>query len=152
MDDETPTMPVLEEYLEEWGIRICRVQDSESGKSDNYHIRDTVQRLDTDGYTVLGNYVTSGLGSSVTKDMRNVAYPAKVVFPHATSVTRSDSYRTTYVSSDEASDGKPYSYEGLLPQRRQPPAVQSVHHLPPPHRRRCSGRSTRLRPSRICSA
>ena len=112
VDDETPTMPVLEEYLEEWGIRICRVQDNESGKSDNYHIRDTVQRLDTDGYTVLGNYVTSGLGSSVTKDMRNVAYPAKVVFPHATSVTRSDSYRTTYVSSDEASDGKPYSYEG----------------------------------------
>lgn len=111
VDDETPTLPVLEEYLEEWGITICRVENSESGESDNYHIRDTVQRLDSDGYTVLGNYATSGLGASVTKDMRNVAYPAKVVFPHATSVKRSDSYRVTYVSADEASDGTAYSYE-----------------------------------------
>ena len=111
IDDETPEMPVLEEYLEEWGITVCRVENSGTGESDNYHIRDTVQRLDTDGYTVVGNYATTGLGASVTKDMRNVSYPAKVVFPHATAVKRSDSYSTTYVSEDESSDGTAYSYE-----------------------------------------
>ena len=111
VDDETPSMPVLEEYLEEWGINICRVENTENGQSDNYHIRDTVQRLDENGYTVIGNYATTGLGASVTKDMRNVAYPPKVVFPHATAVSRSDSYSVRYVSADETSDGTAYSYE-----------------------------------------
>lgn len=111
IDDETPEMPVLEEYLEEWGVEVCRVEDQETGKTDNFHIRDEVQRLDPAGYTVIGAYGTQGLGASITKDMRGVAYPSKVVFPHATSLVRSDSYFQKYVSAEETSDGVAYSYE-----------------------------------------
>lgn len=111
IDDETPVLPVLEEYLEEWGVTVARVEDTESGDTDNYHIRDTVQKLDKDGYTVIGRYETTGMGASVTKDMRSVSFPAKVVFPHATAIRRADSYKTTYVSAEETSDGQPYSYE-----------------------------------------
>lgn len=111
IDDETPELPVLEEYLEEWGVTVCRVENTETGETDNYHIRDEVQRLDPEGYTLIGAYGTKGLGASVTKDMRSVAYPAKVVFPHATSVVRSSGYYQKYVSADESSDGEAYSYE-----------------------------------------
>lgn len=113
IDDETPELPALEEYLEEWGVVVCRAEDqqSEAGETDNYHIRDEVNHLDEAGYTVIGSYATSGLGASLTKDMRSVAYPAKVVFPHATSVRRSDSYYTQYVSADESSDGEAYAYD-----------------------------------------
>ncbi len=111
VDNETPEMPVLEEYLEEWGVTFCRVEDAESGRVDAYHVKDSVQKLDKDGYTVLGTYETSGLGASITKDMRSVGYPAKVVFPNATVIKRADCYHTTYVSAEEASSGEAYQYD-----------------------------------------
>lgn len=111
VNNQTPELPVLEEYLEEWGVIISRVEDVNSGETDNYHIRDPKQKLDKDGYTVLGTYATQGLGASITKDMRQVSYPAKVVFPNATAIRRADSYTTTYVSAEEAADGVAYQYD-----------------------------------------
>jgi hypothetical protein len=110
VDDETPVLPVLEEYLEEWGVVISRAENAD-GEMDNYLIRDSVQKLDKDGYTVLATYATEGLGASITTDMRSVSYPAKVVFPHATAIRRADAYYTVYVSEDEASDGVAYQYD-----------------------------------------
>ena len=89
VDNETPQLPVLEEYLEEWGVVICRAENAD-GELDNYLIRDSVQKLDREGYTVLATYATEGLGASITKDMRSVSYPAKVVFPNATAIRRAD--------------------------------------------------------------
>ncbi len=111
VDDETPAMPVLEEYMEEWGTVISRVENEETGETDNYTIRDMNQKLDKDGYTLIGQYATDGMGASVTADMRSVSYPAKVVFPHATAIRRADGYSTVYVSAEETSDGVAYSYE-----------------------------------------
>lgn len=111
VDDKTPPMPVLEEYMEEWGTIISRVENTETGDTDNYVVRDMTQKLDKDGYTLIGQYATTGMGSSVTTDMRSVSYPAKVVFPHATAIKRADSYSTVYVSAEESGDGTAYSYE-----------------------------------------
>ena len=111
VDDKTPPMPVLEEYLDEWGTVISRVENTETGEIDNYTVRDMTQKLDKDGYTLIGQYATTGMGSSVTSDMRSVSYPAKVVFPHATAIKRADSYSTVYVSAEESGDGQAYSYE-----------------------------------------
>ena len=110
VDNETPQLPVLEEYLEEWGVVICRAENAD-GELDNYLIRDSVQKLDREGYTVLATYATQGLGASITKDMRSVSYPAKVVFPNATAIRRADAYSTVYVSADETSDGVAYQYD-----------------------------------------
>ena len=100
VDSETPELPVLEEYMEEWGITIARAENAE-GEWDNLIIRDQIQKLDKDGYTPLAEYVTAGGGASITSDMRKVAYPAKVVFPNAVAISMSESYRKTHVVPDD---------------------------------------------------
>ena len=100
VDTETPELPVLEEYMEEWGIAIARAENAE-GEPDNLVIRDQTQKLDKDGYTPLAEYVTAGGGASITEDMRKVAYPAKVVFPNAVAINMSESYRKTHVVPDD---------------------------------------------------
>ena len=110
VDADTPEMPVLEEYMEEWGITIGRAENAE-GELDNLLIRDQTSKLDKDGYTPLAEYVTAGGGASITEDMRKVAYPAKVVFPNAVAITMSESYRKTHVVPDDTNGvTEAYSY------------------------------------------
>ena len=108
VDNETPKLPNLEEYLEEWGVTVARGSiDAEEG---NYTIRDTVMKLDKDGYTPIATYATAGLGASVTSDMRESAYPAKVIFPNATAVAKAKSYRYTYVEANESEGTEAHRY------------------------------------------
>ena len=110
VDSETPELPVLEEYLEEWGITLARAENAE-GELDNLVVRDQTQKLDKDGYVPLAEYVTAGGGASITEDMRKVAYPAKVVFPNAMAITMSESYRKTHVVPDDTNGvTEAYSY------------------------------------------
>ena len=100
VDADTPELPVLEEYMEEWGITVGRAENAE-GELDNLLIRDQQSKLDKDGYTPMAEYVTAGGGASITEDMRKVAYPAKVVFPNAVSIAMSESYKKTHVVPDD---------------------------------------------------
>ncbi|MBQ4111282.1 MAG: Gldg family protein [Clostridia bacterium] len=110
VDADTPELPVLEEYLEEWGIRVGRAENAE-GELDNLLVRDPVSKLDKDGYTPMGEYVTTGGGASLTTDMRGVAYPAKVAFPNAVAITMSDSYKKTHVVPNDTNNvTEAYSY------------------------------------------
>ena len=110
VDKDTPELPVLEEYMEEWGITVARAENAE-GELDTLTIRDQSMKLDKDGYIPMAEYVTVGGGASITEDMRNVSYPAKVVFPNSTAIVMSESYRTTFVDVDEATGvTEAYSY------------------------------------------
>ena len=100
VDKDTPELPVLEEYMEEWGVTVARAENAE-GQLDTLTIRDPAMKLDKDGYIPMAEYVTAGGGASITEDMRRVSYPAKVVFPNATAVVMSESYRKTHVVPDE---------------------------------------------------
>ena len=100
VDADTPELPVLEEYMEEWGITVGRAENAE-GELDNLLIRDQTSKLDKDGYTPLAEYVTAGGGAAITSDMRSVAYPAKVVFPNAVAIAMSESYKKTHVVPDD---------------------------------------------------
>ena len=100
VDADTPNMPILDEYLEEWGIDVARIENAE-GELDNLLIRDQQNKLDKDGYTPVAEYVTAGGGASITSDMRSVAYPAKVVFPNAVAIAMSESYKKTHVIPDD---------------------------------------------------
>ena len=100
IDNETPVLPNLEEYMEEWGVSVARGENAD-GTVENYHINDPVNRLDAEGYHLLGDYATVGSGASITKDMRSVAYPAKVVFPNATAIKMSSSYEERYETDDD---------------------------------------------------
>lgn len=106
VDKDTPELPVMEEYLEEWGITISRGENAD-GEMENYTIRDQVQKLDKDGYIPFADYVTTGTGGSLTASMQKVGFPAKVVFPNATAITMSESYKLTYVEP-EASTGNSF--------------------------------------------
>ena len=100
VDADTPELPVLEEYMEEWGITVSRAENAE-GELDNLLVRDPVSKLDKDGYTPIAEYVTTGGGAFITEDMRKVAYPAKVVFPNAVAIKMSSSYKKTHVVPTE---------------------------------------------------
>ncbi len=110
VDKDTPELPVLEEYMEEWGVTVARAENAE-GDLDTLVIRDQTMKLDKDGYIPMAEYVTTGGGASITSDMRNVSYPAKVVFPNSTAVVMSESYRTTHVVPDDTNEvTEPYTY------------------------------------------
>ncbi len=109
IDKDTPEMPVLEEYMEEWGITVSRGENAD-GESQNYTIRDQVQKLDKDGYVPFADYVTTGTGGSLTSSMQKVTSPAKVVFPNATAIQMAETYRTTFVEADDSAGTPAYSY------------------------------------------
>ncbi len=109
IDKDTPELPVLEEYMEEWGVTVERGKTPD-GTTENYTIRDKVQKLDKDGYTPVADYVTTGTGGSLTASMRNVPYPATVIFPNATAIAMSSSYTTKYVAANSSEGTPAYTY------------------------------------------
>lgn len=101
MSPDSPVLPNFEEYLEEWGIKYDRYTD-EAGNTFPYMIKDTAHSLTADGMTVVAEYTTEGLGSSLHKEMRNVSVPSKVIFKNAMSISYSDSYDTVdYTDEDD---------------------------------------------------
>ena len=109
VDKDTPKLTVLEEYMEEWGVTIARGELAD-GTVGNYTVRDQSQKLDKDGYTPIADYVTTGMGGTITSPLRKVSYPAKVVFPNATSISMSGTYFTTFVEADTSTGTPAYSY------------------------------------------
>ena len=109
VDKDTPVLTVLEEYLEEWGVTIARAENAD-GVMDTLTVRDETMKLDKDGFIPMAEYVTTGGGASLTSDMRQVAYPAKVVFPNSTAIVMAESYRKTHVAADETTGTQAYTY------------------------------------------
>ena len=104
-DYATPELPNLEEYLEEWGIAYERhtteIDNSGDTTELNYMIKDTSQSLSADGFTFIGEYVTVGMGGSVTETMRTGGVPKKVIFRNSTSIKPSHYYEATYYHNEE---------------------------------------------------
>lgn len=100
-DVNTPYLKNLEEYLEEWGVTVARVEDAAKTK-DNYAVKDMANCIDvTTGNVVVGSYATAGTGASITKDMRNALYLPRVLFGNATVIKPSDSYWRTTKDANE---------------------------------------------------
>lgn len=108
-DADTPVLPNLEEFLEEWGISYCRSTEeiSASGETSefNYMIKDTSQSLSTDGFTFIGEYNTKGYGGSVTSEMRAYGVPKKVIFKNASSIKPSGYFEKAHYHDEEAESG-----------------------------------------------
>ena len=94
---DTPKLPSLEEYLEEWGVSVNRDDNSQ-----NYVIEDQINCTNGGvGSVVIGNYATAGLGATLTEDMRKNAYPAKVIFGNSTAIAPADNYVRRYAAATE---------------------------------------------------
>jgi hypothetical protein len=106
---DTPLLPTFEEYMEKWGISICREADL-SGDEQNFLLKDTTSSLTADGLTIVGDYATTGSGASITSDMRSKTYPPKVVFRNSAAIKYSPLYKTTYVQEDTENGIEASSY------------------------------------------
>ena len=105
VDANTPKLPNLEEYLEEWGVTINRHTNS-LGETFNYTVKeDPSAALSTDGFTFSGTYVTKGLGPAITGPLLQNAYPPTVVFKNAPSLGYSPLYTQVFnVNHDNPED------------------------------------------------
>lgn len=109
-DRDTPSLKSLDEYLEEWGVEVSRVEDA-ADTSDSYFIKDTTACVDAgEGNALIGNYATEGLGATLTEDMRRAAYPAKVVFVNSTAIKPSQNYVRNYVLANSETGTAAYTY------------------------------------------
>ncbi len=112
-DADTPELPVLEEYLEEWGIVLDRhATVSESGEKDywRHEIIDRGNAMDQEGSTIIGQYVTEALGGTLTYEMREAGSPPKVIFENAASISFADTYQFNYSPADEETGVGAYIY------------------------------------------
>ncbi len=103
-DPTTPALPVLEEYLEEWGISYERAE-TELGEV-SCMVKDDSNSLTTDGMTIIGSYVTSGAGASFTKDLRTT-FPPKVIFKNAMPIKYTYDI-TTHKDEEDSSNNYQY--------------------------------------------
>lgn len=111
VDADTPVLPHLEEFLEEWGIAFDRYTDPEDANSilGNYQIVSEVA-LDSAGLSVIGDYEPEALGGSITENMREMGGSPNVVFGNAMSISYSKTYQESFVLADEENGTGAYSY------------------------------------------
>ncbi len=111
VDADTPELPNMEEFLEQWGIAFGRYEStSAAGEliTGTYEVFDPANARD-DGGLLIGQYETEALGGSLTKDMRTNGAP-KVIFGNALSIRYSDSYETTPVIADAEQGTGAFTY------------------------------------------
>ncbi len=102
MGPSSPVLPNLEEYLEEWGIAFDRHYNSELDENYGYTVFETMTNsITTDGVSVIGTYTEGGLGASLHKDLRNTAYPPKVIFKEAMSISYSSLYKSVQAKPED---------------------------------------------------
>ena len=98
---ETPYLENLEEYLEEWGIKVAR-EENLADELVNIAVRDESMNLDSGiGDNMLAEYETTGKGSTIMQDLISQSYPPKAVFGDSTFIDASDSYVKSYINADE---------------------------------------------------
>ncbi len=119
VDADTPKLPNLEEYLEEWGIAFDRYQGTDDAGNKvvgNYLLADPQNALNAEGIRLIGQYETEALGGSLTKNMREKGGSPKVVFDNALSLRYSNSYDIAYYlaeaeqNSGSSSSGGDFTY------------------------------------------
>lgn len=110
-DADTPVLPNLDEYLEEWGVAVSRAEDL-AGNMLNFRTEDPSNATATDGgRTFAGKYFEGGTGASLTQDITNRNYPPKVIFGNCAVIEPpSETYVKLYSNTDETSDEPVYQY------------------------------------------
>ncbi len=109
MDPTSPILPNLEEYLETWGIVFDRAT-GDDGKTHSCIVNDQKNSLSSDGYTVKGEYVTTGgVGYDIYDGMLKNGYSPSVIFPDAMPIKLSSSFEEKRYESTVDKE-KDYNY------------------------------------------
>lgn len=88
----SPELPAFERLLADWGVRIGRTHDKETGVPYNAMVKDSSVSLTADGFTIYGEYVTTGNGADITSILQESSYTPRVVFSDATVLLPADGY------------------------------------------------------------
>ncbi len=115
VDNETPYLENLEQFLVEWGIQIARYDEVDDGNRENdvnFLIRDKENSLTDDGFTNVASFVptTSGFGASLTAGLTSKAKPKMVVMQKTTAFRVPESYVPEKL--DDGSSAWAYSTSG----------------------------------------
>ncbi len=89
MSPETQTLPDLDEYLEEWGIKFERGQ----------FVRDLANSVSVNGYSLVAAYPTEGYGASIHSDLRTLAQPPKTIVKNAMPISTTFDENGDYYSN-----------------------------------------------------
>lgn len=92
LEADTPTLANLESLLLGWGVSILRDYDEQTERSYNCMVKDNSAALTSDGFTILGEYVTTSAAASATAALRERDYIPGVVFRDATALTVPEGY------------------------------------------------------------
>ena len=110
VDADTPTLPNLEELLNEWGIQFGRYSSEDKSVLGNYQIVSDKASADSQGLSPIGTYETEALGGSITENMRDLGGSPKVVFGNAMPIRYSNSYEESFVLANEENGTAAYAY------------------------------------------
>lgn len=102
VDADTPKLPNLEEFLEEWGIAFARKDKA------TYQIVDGKNSINSDGTAVLGQYAEGGFGADLTEDMRQFGEAPKVLFGNTLAINYSSTYERKPVQANPETGAKAY--------------------------------------------
>ena len=91
MSPTSPKLPVLESYLELWGVSFMR-EETSANRFASYTVKDSNKALTGDGLTFIAEYETLGLGGSVTKDLRSSSVPRKIIFKNSMPIAIADEF------------------------------------------------------------
>jgi ABC-2 type transport system permease protein len=83
-ESDTPTLVNLESLLADWGYTILRDYDEATERYYNCMVKDDTAALTSDGFTILGQYVTESAAADTTAALRARDYIPGVVFRDAT--------------------------------------------------------------------
>ena len=109
-DADTPSLPNLDEYLEEWGIALRRNVDL-AGNVTNFRVEDIENATASDSGTFKGKYFECGTGAALTADMRDRNYPPDVIFGNSAFIEPpSESYTKLFAKADESTGEEAYPY------------------------------------------
>ncbi len=109
VDADTPLLPNLEEYLEQWGITFNRQKNADEDWIGNWQVRSSAA-LDANGLSVIADYEQEALGGSITKNMRERGGSPKVVFGNAMPISYSKSYETVPQPADTENGTGAFTY------------------------------------------
>ena len=113
VDPETPVLPNLEEYLEEWGITFDRYTQEAlgtgiKGATLGCAVKDDRNSTTQDGMSIVGGYTSTGLGASLHKDLRTT-YPPKVIFPNVMGISYAANY-SEHLEENPEDSSQNYTY------------------------------------------
>ena len=109
LSPDSPVLPNLEEWLASWGITVQRYR-GDDGKIYTYQVRDNSSSLDSAGYTIKADYVTTGgYGYSIYSQMLDNGYSPPVIFEDAAALTFSPSF-TIETNGNKEDSSKDYKF------------------------------------------